>query len=147
MHGDRDCLVGPQQSRRLYDALTAVSARASLKIIAGAGHGGSEFEQGENLKLVEGFLDQSLKQAAGPMKITAASVSGKKLLVYGENFESGTVILIDGEKQKTANDDQNPATILIGRKAGKRIASGQTVILQVRTSNGTLSEPFSFSRP
>lgn len=147
MHGDHDCLVGPQQSRRLYDALTAVSARASLKIIAGAGHGGSEFEEGENLKLVEDFLDEHLKQATGPVKITSASVIGKKLFVYGESFASGTVILMDGEKQKTANDDQNPTMILIGKKAGKRIANGQTVILQARTPNGTLSEPFSFSRP
>jgi len=147
MHGDRDCLVGPQQSRRLYDALTAVSARASLKIIAGAGHGGSEFDEGENLKLVEDFLDEHLKQTTGSVKITSASVIGKKLFVYGENFVSGTVILMDGEKQKTANDDQNPTMILIGKKAGKRIASGQTVILQARTPNGTLSEPFSFNRP
>jgi hypothetical protein len=81
------------------------------------------------------------------LKITSVSISGKKLFVYGENFENGTVILMDGEKQKTANDDQNPTTILIGRKAGKRIAIGQTVVLQVRNPAGRLSEPFSFSRP
>jgi len=147
MHGDRDCLVGPQQSQRLYNALTAVGVRASLKFLPGAGHGGSEFEEAENLRLVEDFLDQQLKGVAASLKITAASVSGKKLFVYGENFENGTVILLDGEKQKTANDDQNPTTILIGRKAGKRIAAGQTVILQVRNPDGRLSEPFSFSRP
>ena len=147
MHGDRDCLVGPQQSRRLYDALTAVGAEATLKFIAGAGHGGSQFDEADNRKLVEHFLDENLKGSAGLLKITSASVSGKKLFVYGENFENGTVILMDGEKQKTANDDQNPTTILIGRKAGKRIAIGQTVVLQVRNPAGRLSEPFSFSRP
>jgi hypothetical protein len=35
------------------------------------------------------------------------------------------VILLDGEKQKTANDEENPTTVLIGKKAGKKIASGQ----------------------
>ena len=147
MHGDRDCLVGPQQSRRLYDALTAVGAKATVKFIAGAGHGGSQFDEAENRKLGEDFLDENLKGSAGPLKITSVSISGKKLFVYGENFENGTVILMDGEKQKTANDDQNPTTILIGRKAGKRIAIGQTVVLQVRNPAGRLSEPFSFSRP
>ena len=147
MHGDRDCLVGPQQSRRLFDALTAVGAKATVKFISGAGHGGSQFDEAENRKLVEDFLDENLKVSAGPLKITSVSVSGKKLFVYGENFENGTVILMDGEKEKTANDDQNPTTILIGRKAGKRIAIGQTVVLQVRNPAGRLSEPFSFSRP
>jgi hypothetical protein len=147
MHGDRDCLVGPQQSQRLYDALINVGVSASLKFIPGAGHGGSEFENSENLKIVEDFLDEHLKGVVGTLKITSASVSGKKLFVYGEKFENGAAILMDGEKQKTANDDQNPTTVLIGRKAGKRIAVGQTVILQVRNPDGRLSEPFGFSRP
>ena len=64
-----------------------------------------------------------------------------------ESFESGAVILLDGEKQKTANDEENPTTVLIGKKAGKKIASGQTVLLQVRNRDGGLSEPFSFTRP
>ena len=147
MHGARDCLVGPPQSQRLGDALAAVGAEVSLKFIAGAGHGGSEFDDAENRKLVEDFLDQHLSEEAGSLKITAASVGGKKLFVYGENFESGAKILLDEEKQKTANDEQNPTTLLIGRKAGKKIASGQTVILQVRNPDGRLSEPFSFTRP
>ena len=145
MHGDRDCLVGPRQSQRLYNALTTAGVRASLKFLPGAGHGGSEFEEAENLKLVDDFLDQNLK-GGGSSKITAAAVSGKKLFVYGEKFENGSAILMDGEKQKTANDDQNPSTILVGRKAGKWISVGQTVILQVKNPDGSLSAPFSFSR-
>ena len=147
MHGARDCLVGPPQSQRLGDSLAAVGAQVSLKFIAGAGHGGSEFDDAENRKLVEDFLDQHLSEEAGSMRITGASVAGKKLLLYGERFERGTVILLDGEKQKTANDEQNPTTILIGRKAGKKIASGQTATLQVRNQDGRLSEPFTFTRP
>jgi len=147
MHGDRDCLVGPPQSRRLHDALAAAGVEASLKFIAGAGHGGSEFDEPENRKLVDDFFDEHLSKQASSLKITGASVAGKKLFVYGDNFDSGTVILLDGEKQKTANDDQNPTTVLIGKKAGKKIASGQTVLLQVRNRDGVLSEAFSFTRP
>jgi acetyl esterase/lipase len=147
MHGTDDCLVGPPQSRRLGDALAAAGPEVSLKFIEGAGHGGSEFDNVENRDLVEDFLDRHLSQQSVSINITAASVSGKKLFVYGENFGSGAVILLDGNKQKTANDDQNPTTVLIGKKAGKKISQGQTVGLQVRNPDGTLSAPFSFTRP
>jgi acetyl esterase/lipase len=147
MHGTRDCLVGPPQSQRLHDALAAVGADVSLRFIAGAGHSGSEFDDEENRTLVESFFDEHLSVKAVSLKITAASVNGKKLFVHGESFDVGAVILLEGEKQKTANDDQNPTTVLIGKKAGKKIASGQTVMLQVRNRDGTLTEPFSFSRP
>lgn len=147
MHGTRDCLVGPRQSGRLRDALAVAGVEVTLKFIEGAGHGGSAFDDDENRKLVEDFLDQHLSKEAASLKITAASVAGKKLFVYGENFDSSTVILLDGAKQKTVNDEQNPTTVLIGRKAGKKIVSGQTVSLQVRNPGGRISEPFSFTRP
>ena len=147
MHGTDDCLVGPTQSQRLYNALTAAGVEAGLKFIEGAGHGGSEFDDPENRKLVDDFFDQHLSAQAVTIKITGASVTGKKLLVAGENFDSGAVIFLDEKKQKTANDEQNPSTILIGKKAGKKIAHGQTVTLQVKNRDGRVSELFSFVRP
>ena len=76
-------------------------------------------------------------------RITRAAVAGKKLFVFGDHFDPGAVILLNGEEQKTANDDQNPKTILIGRKAGKRVQPGDK--LQVRNSNGSLSQEFIFA--
>jgi hypothetical protein len=69
------------------------------------------------------------------------------MFVAGFNFDDGTVLLVNGEKQKTRNDDDDPGTQLIAKKAGKFVAPGQTVTLQVRKSDGTLSEGFSFTRP
>jgi hypothetical protein len=80
-------------------------------------------------------------------KITRVSIIGKNLLVFGENFDSGAVILLNGEQQKTIRDDQNPTTTLIGKRLGKKIAPGETVKLQVRNSDGALSNEFSFTRP
>ena len=77
-------------------------------------------------------------------RITGASVSGKKLFIVGENFDSGAVILLNGEEQKTRNDEANPQTTVIGKKAGKRVKSGDK--LQVRNPDGVLSEEFTFSR-
>ena len=76
-------------------------------------------------------------------KITMASVAHKKLTVVGENFDPDAVILINGEEQKTRNDDQNPRTTLIGKKAGKKVKPGDR--LQVRNPNDTLSEEFIFT--
>jgi hypothetical protein len=72
-----------------------------------------------------------------------ASVAGKNLIVVGENFGPGAVILINGEEHKTRSDGQSPQTTLIGEKAGKKIKPGDRV--QVRNPDGTLSEEFIFT--
>ena len=84
--------------------------------------------------------------AKGTPNITSAVVSGKKLFVYGTYFDEGSDIYLDGEKQKTKNDSDNPETVLIGKKAGKKIAPGQTVTLQVRCPDGRESREYSFTR-
>ena len=63
--------------------------------------------------------------------------------MVGENFYPDSVILINGEEQKTRNDDQKPQTTLIGKKAGKKIRPGDRV--QVRNPDGALSEEFIFT--
>jgi hypothetical protein len=63
--------------------------------------------------------------------------------VVGENFYPDSVILINGEEQKTRNDDQNPGTTLIGKKAGKKIRPGDRA--KVRNPDGALSEEFIFT--
>jgi hypothetical protein len=80
-------------------------------------------------------------------RILGASISGKKLFINGEGFDDGAKILLNGEQQKSANDENTPTTRLIGKKAGKKIARGETVVLTIRNSDGTLSNGFSFTRP
>jgi hypothetical protein len=81
-------------------------------------------------------------------RITGASINGKTLTVFGESFDFGATILIDGKAQaKTENDQSNPGTALMARKSAARIAIGQTVKLQVRNPDSTLSPEFSFTRP
>lgn len=60
-HGTADCNVPPQQSQLLYDALTAAGAGASLTLIDGAGHGGTQFWAADNWQMVVDFLNASLK--------------------------------------------------------------------------------------
>jgi hypothetical protein len=81
-------------------------------------------------------------------KITGVSILGKALFITGENFEMGAVIMISGQEQGTRNDEQNPATMLISKKGGKKgkLPPGQAVTIQVRNPNGVLSSEFSFTR-
>ena len=81
-------------------------------------------------------------QTEGPV-ITAASVSGKKLIVSGRNFDIGAAVLLNGKKQKTTNDGDNPSAKLIAKKAGKKVKAGDKI--QVRNSDGQLSEEFTVS--
>jgi photosystem II stability/assembly factor-like uncharacterized protein len=82
-----------------------------------------------------------------PPKIIGASISGKNLVLTGENFDKPAMILLDGEELSARNDGANPSMMLIGKKLGRKIAPGQRVLIQVRNSDGNLSNQFSFLRP
>ena len=76
-------------------------------------------------------------------KIFNARVKGKKLILTGENFSQGAVILVNGEPQKTRNDEDSPSTTLIAKKAGNNIADNAAVNIQVQSANG-LTDKFPF---
>jgi Galactose oxidase, central domain len=140
-------------SSELYDPDTGTWSFASNLNSPRAYHTATLLADGK--ALLVGGLDSSsisgLNSAelgdfvAVPPRIIMASVSGKRLIIAGENFDDGAVILINGEKQKTRNDDQNPRTTLIGKKAGNKIKAGDK--LQVRNPDGTVSEEFTFAAP
>jgi hypothetical protein len=92
-------------------------------------------------------LDISFNVDLNAPVIVSTVLSGNKMFVAGFNFDDGTVLIVNGAQQKTRNDEDDPGTQLIAKKAGKFVAPGQTVTLQVRKSDGTLSEGFSFTRP
>jgi hypothetical protein len=70
-------------------------------------------------------------------------VKGKKLILTGVNFMEGAVILVNGEPQKTRNDEESPSTTLIAKKAGKNITDNSAVTIQVESANG-LTDKFPF---
>ncbi|MGY1631803.1 alpha/beta hydrolase fold domain-containing protein [Geodermatophilus sp. SYSU D01186] len=56
VHGDSDGLIPSQHSRRLYEALRAQGAEASLWLLHGANHEDPAFEEPASLAAVSGFL-------------------------------------------------------------------------------------------
>ncbi|PYT10070.1 MAG: hypothetical protein DMF60_01265, partial [Acidobacteria bacterium] len=95
---------------------------------------------------VHGGFDAFVIKIASPPLVAGVSVSGKNLIVTGEGFDRGAVILVDGVEQRTRNDESKPATVLIGKKAAKSVAPGLRVIIRVRNSDGLVSDSFSFTR-
>lgn len=79
----------------------------------------------------------SALQSDDSPRILNAQVKGKKLIVIGQNFPEGAVILIDGEPQKTKNDSDLPTTMLIAKKAGKKIPNNTAVSIQIQTDSST----------
>jgi hypothetical protein len=101
--------------------------------------------------------DITLLPHLGPI-IGEAEISGKALTVRGANLApnsshrftgdaSGPVILIDGVTQKTVPDSTYPDAILIAPKAGKKIAPGQTVTVQVQFPDGSTTNSITYTRP
>lgn len=136
---------------------TAISNASWLNLISetnGDGNGTVEFSVAVNNSsthprittlLIDG-RSLTITQAGAPLLVTRAEVFGKNLYVYGEKFVPGALILVNGDEQITKSDPSNPKS-LIGKKAGKKIISGQSVKLQVRNPNGALSPEFIFTRP
>lgn len=85
---------------------------------------------------------------AAAVKIKSASVVGKKLKVFGQGFQQGAKLLLNGAQQpKIKSDGESPETNLIAKKSGKDIRPGQTVELQLVNPDGVTSPVFRFVRP
>lgn len=77
-------------------------------------------------------------------KVLNVRRDGKRLLVSGEDFRTGAVIFVNGERQKTRNDDDSPDALLIAKKAGKGLAADAVISIEVKNADGMKSDPFPF---
>jgi len=140
----------PSTSAELYDPSTGTWSLTGSLNTARSAHTATLLSDGKVLVVgghdgIGHLRSAELYDPDAPIpvpRIISASVSGKKLIVTGENFDPGAVILLNGEEQKTKNN-QNQKTRLVAKKAGKLVKTGDRV--QVRNPNGTLSEGFIFT--
>jgi acetyl esterase/lipase len=63
-HGDRDRLVPVAQSRGLHARLEQAGVSSTLRVLAGASHGGPAFNAAEHREEVRGFFDRHLRGSA-----------------------------------------------------------------------------------
>jgi beta-glucanase (GH16 family) len=85
-------------------------------------------------------------------KITDVKAVKKNLVVTGENFDSQSIILMNGEPQKTLRDemtgnDNMASGMLTGKKVAKKIESGQTVKIQVQNGDGQVTAETLYTKP
>jgi hypothetical protein len=97
-----------------------------------------------SVKAGAGAAYQEEPTAQEPPSIMNAAVLGKKLYIAGEGFGQGAVVLLNGEEQKTKRDPDSPTTMLIAKKAGKKVGSREVVALEVRNGDGQTSSKFAF---
>lgn len=62
MHGDKDVLVSPRQTKRLHDALIEKGVESTYYTVRDAGHGGVHWAQPQIMDIVIKFLDKHLKR-------------------------------------------------------------------------------------
>jgi len=81
-----------------------------------------------------------------PPVILNAAVSDKTLTLMGQNFDSSSVVSVNGKVVQTEFDSSSP-TILTCPKGGKSIKVGNQVTLRVKNADtGEKSAKFKFSR-
>ena len=100
------------------------------------------FPQTMLVDYVRVYQDTTL--AGSPVLISSAYIDGKNLTINGDKFVRGAVVTVNGVDQTTKFVS---ASNLIGKKVGKKIASGQTVTVQVKNPDGSLSNQVSVSHP
>lgn len=98
------------------------------------------------LALSAGATDFNTNAAAvqSSPRILKARIEGKKLIIEGENFNIGAVILVNGKKLKTKNDAAEPSSVLIAKKGGKKISPDSLVTLQVKNPGSKPTGVFGF---
>lgn len=97
---------------------------------------------GVNVKANRGHDASTQPSAQEGPQISAVRLKGNKLIVTGVNFNEEAVIFVDGAAVGTRSDPDNPGTILIAKKGGKRIAPETMASISVQNGPGLMSQPY-----
>jgi hypothetical protein len=131
--------TNPEVSTHDWTVPNTPTTHAVIRVLVGK-------KSGDAVQALSGTFAITGDGTATLPKISSASTGGKKLFVFGESFQMGAVVLLDGNEQATLNDDDF-SHFLRCKKAGKKIPAGSTVTLTVKNPDGTVSAPFNFTRP
>lgn len=101
---------------------------------------GNNFVENDKNSKDDVFAFQISIPPPSPPEIIEVTITGKNLTVTGNNFDIGAVLILNGQPQKTSNDSENPTTVLVSKRVGKKIKSNDR--LRIRNSDGTESAEF-----
>ncbi len=63
-------------------------------------------------------------------------MEGKRLIVKGDHFDDGAMIVVNDREERTKRDSESPADTLVAKKAGKRLVLGRTATVLVVNPDG-----------
>jgi acetyl esterase/lipase len=109
LHGDKDPTVPYNQSELLAEALKKAGVEVTLRRVAGAGHGGKDFNSPENRRLMEEFFDRHLK-AARPAKGGGAKEARVESYIFKKTPQGELKIHVHFPADWTAKD-RRPAIV------------------------------------
>jgi hypothetical protein len=78
-------------------------------------------------------------------KITSFKFVGTKVVVFGENFTNGAVVMVNGFDLNTKNNLKKPTTKLVCKNSAAAFPLGQEVTVEVRNGDGLMSDPMKFT--
>jgi acetyl esterase/lipase/enterochelin esterase-like enzyme len=129
VHGEQDPLVPCHQSELLYDALKKARTNVTFYKIAGAGHGGPEFNADVMQAAVGAFFDKHLKTRSGnataPVRSVAQGETGRPASRGPRGGGLGSPIML-GPDDKPAFDDPTPDF----RKVREQIPHGKLEMIE-----------------
>ena len=127
----------PEKTDAEWTVPDKFSTQARIRVLAAT-------KSGSAVEKLSGKFTINGTAPAGP-RITSVTQKGNKLIVVGDGFVTTSVVEMDGEPQKTKNN-AGSATKLKVKKAVQKITLGDTVMLVVKNPDGTMSQPFAFTR-
>lgn len=74
--------------------------------------------------------------------IRGVRLEGKKVIVKGDNFQRGAVVVVGDREEKTKRDHDSPDDTLVAKKAGKHLTRGRAVSVLVENPDGKDSNFF-----
>ncbi len=77
-----------------------------------------------------------VSDASSGLVVNSARIKGRKLIVIGDNFDEGAVVLVNGDEMKTIRDSESATTRLVAKKAGNAIPLDTIYTVSVRNSTG-----------
>jgi hypothetical protein len=90
----------------------------------------------------------TINQATFKLQMQNGVVLVCKLTLQGTNFESGCVVLIDGQPAPKSHYDASTQVVAKGgAKLKKMLPKGRALAITVRNPGGQTSAPWSFTRP
>lgn len=90
----------------------------------------------------------TINQATFKLQMQNGVVLVCKLTLQGTNFESGCVVLIDGQPAPKSHYDGSTQVVAKGgAKLKKMLPKGRALAITVRNPGGQTSAPWSFTRP